>query len=208
MTAALNTDIDWRSKSICDPNSVDKAYNTAEDLVEDHDIPMGVARDMAADAEAAAKRVCIGCPVREMCRDSALQEERGEPGFGVWGGMDPVERLAYRPTWLKVKKIQGLATAPSTQSDQDAFHANTGVNSKYQVRLARSLAAKDTLQPQPGFVLQSLKYGRHEQSELMKLLDMVISNPTATAKDLSERIGRSATWFRDLLRLIFDSAGV
>jgi WhiB family transcriptional regulator, redox-sensing transcriptional regulator len=35
------------------------------------------------DEVAAAKRVCLGCPVRRRCLDAAV--ERGEQ-YGVWGG--------------------------------------------------------------------------------------------------------------------------
>lgn len=38
-----------------------------------------------------AKRICAGCPVRQMCLDWAL-ETREE--FGVWGGLDERERRA------------------------------------------------------------------------------------------------------------------
>lgn len=41
----------------------------------------------------AAKRVCAGCPVREICRGYAL--ENGEE-FGIWGGLSEVERKQIR----------------------------------------------------------------------------------------------------------------
>lgn len=37
----------------------------------------------------AAKRVCAGCPVRELCRHYALENEEE---YGVWGGLSEVER--------------------------------------------------------------------------------------------------------------------
>lgn len=39
---------------------------------------------------AAAKRVCAGCPVREKCLDFALKDRTER--FGVWGGMTYDER--------------------------------------------------------------------------------------------------------------------
>ncbi len=36
-----------------------------------------------------AKQVCEGCPVRELCRDYALENEEE---FGVWGGLSEPER--------------------------------------------------------------------------------------------------------------------
>lgn len=39
----------------------------------------------------AAKQVCAGCPVREPCLTWAL---RTKTEYGVWGGLDEVERQA------------------------------------------------------------------------------------------------------------------
>lgn len=213
MTAALNAaeqpTFNWRSNSACDSAGADRAYETAEDLVEDQGLPLGVAEDVAAEAVTQAKRICVMCPVRATCRDAALREERGELGFGVWGGMDPAERLAYRPTWLKIKKLKGLETAPTVHADQDALHVNTGVNSRYRVRETRVRAAKDRLVLQPGFVLDTgRKYGRHTYAELMKLIDMVLASPSSNAVELSERIGRSRTWFNDMIQLTCEAMGV
>lgn len=45
--------------------------------------------------EEAAKRVCLGCPIREACLDGALARREQH---GVWGGMTTPERknLLYR----------------------------------------------------------------------------------------------------------------
>lgn len=208
MTAVLSEPLDWRAKKSCDATLADRAFDTADDLVE-LGLTKGAAQDVAADAVAQAKRVCAACPVRAACRDSALREERGELGFGVWGGMDPAQRLAYRPTWLKIKKINGLETAPTVVVDQDALHVNTGVNSRYRVREARVRAAKDLLLLQPEFVLDGgKKYGRHSYSQLMQLLDMILANPSTSADVLSARIGRSRTWFNDMVQLTCEKIGV
>jgi hypothetical protein len=214
MTAALDTTMpaqsfDWRSQSACDTAGADRAYDTAEDLVE-RGLPFGVAQDVAAYAVAQAKRVCASCPVRAICRDTALREERGELGFGVWGAMAPEERVAYRPTWLKIKKINGVETAPTVHADQDSLHVNTGVNSRYRQREARIRAAKDRLLLEgTGFVLDTgAKYGRHGYAELMKLFDMVLANPSSNATDLAERIGASRTWFNDMIQRTCEAMGV
>jgi WhiB family transcriptional regulator, redox-sensing transcriptional regulator len=41
------------------------------------------------ERERAAKRVCAGCPVRDPCRDHALQVREV---YGVWGGLTELER--------------------------------------------------------------------------------------------------------------------
>lgn len=213
MTAILNNPdsqpFDWRSKSVCDAASADRAFDTADDLME-RGLPGDLAHDVVAENVAQAKAVCGSCPIRAACRDAALREERGEMGFGVWGGMDPAERLAYRPTWLKIKKIQGLETAPTVQTDLGALHPNVGVNARYRKREARARAARDRLLLQPDFVLNTGndKYGRHNYVELMKLLDMILANPASDAGDLAERIGRSRTWFNDMVQLTCEAVGV
>ncbi len=51
--------------------------------------PDGERGPSRAGREAAAKRVCGGCPVREACLDHALAAQ--EP-CGVWGGLSVAER--------------------------------------------------------------------------------------------------------------------
>lgn len=46
-----------------------------------------------ANDEAAAKRTCGGCPVREACLDHAMAN--GE-AFGIWGGLNLRERRLLR----------------------------------------------------------------------------------------------------------------
>lgn len=40
-----------------------------------------------------AKRVCLSCPVSSTCLDVAL---KGNCDDGIWGGLDPNERLELR----------------------------------------------------------------------------------------------------------------
>jgi WhiB family redox-sensing transcriptional regulator len=46
-------------------------------------------RDVRVRRLMAAKRICAGCPVRELCRRYALENEEE---FGVWGGLSESER--------------------------------------------------------------------------------------------------------------------
>jgi hypothetical protein len=45
------------------------------------------------EPSAPAKRICVACPVRSECLDSALA--RNEP-YGVWGGLSAAERYELR----------------------------------------------------------------------------------------------------------------
>ena len=46
---------------------------------------------------AMAKRICIGCPVRQECLDYALVSNQR---FGIWGGLTEEERRPVRRRWL------------------------------------------------------------------------------------------------------------
>ena len=53
--------------------------------------PEGERGPTRSNREAAAKAVCAGCPVLQMCREAALAAR--EP-YGVWGGLSEHEREA------------------------------------------------------------------------------------------------------------------
>lgn len=53
-------------------------------------------------AEAAAKRICGRCPVREECLAYALETQQPE---GVWGGLNPQERVNHLRLDLAVSLI-------------------------------------------------------------------------------------------------------
>jgi hypothetical protein len=208
MTASLNTPVDqvfdWRSQSVCEPDGTDRAYDTVEDLM-DEGLPEDEAVVAVQEAEAEAKRVCLSCPVRTKCLGSAMANKEEH---GVWGGYTVAEREAYRPTYLKIKKLQGLSVPAPVQKDHDLLHSNQGVNSKYLQREQRALAAKDKLMLSPGYVLDlGTKYGRHAYEDLMQIVEMVIANPTSTAEELGARIGRKATWFNVMFREVCKAMG-
>ena len=50
-------------------------------------------------SNAAAKRVCLACPVRAECLDAALSRPER---FGVWGGLSERERRRLQP------RVEGL----------------------------------------------------------------------------------------------------
>lgn len=39
-----------------------------------------------------AKKLCVSCPVRQQCLDTALAATER---FGIWGGMTPIQRRVY-----------------------------------------------------------------------------------------------------------------
>jgi len=49
----------------------------------------------------AAKQICARCSVVEQCRDFAVDEEMTT---GVWGGLSPGERKAYR--WVRPRRYE------------------------------------------------------------------------------------------------------
>lgn len=57
------------------------------------DAPLMFPHETDRKGQQAAKSTCDNCPVRAECLDVALAS--GER-FGIWGGLDPDERLALR----------------------------------------------------------------------------------------------------------------
>lgn len=77
----LNENMQWQDQAAC------KGLDT--DLFFHPDGERGASRRERA---AAAKAVCLSCPVLKQCRSYALRA--GEP-YGVWGGMSEEERSGY-----------------------------------------------------------------------------------------------------------------
>jgi hypothetical protein len=211
MTAILHTPadeaFDWRAQSVCAPEGADRAFDSVDDLVEDRGVEKTRAAALVDAAIADAKAVCLSCPVRARCRDSAMTNDEK---FGVWGGMSVAEREAYRPTWLKIKRLQGLTITP-VQKDQDALRDNSGVDAKLRVRQQRAQAAKDALMlkgPSYELDLRGKRYPKFSYDQLMQFLDMALANPHQTAGELAARIGRKRAWFADVLRFTFEAMGV
>lgn len=66
--------------------------------------------DREPETEAAAKRVCAGCPVRESCLADAL-ERRDQ--YGVWGGLNAKERMLLVNKLLRRGEIKPVSPRPS-----------------------------------------------------------------------------------------------
>jgi WhiB family redox-sensing transcriptional regulator len=49
-------------------------------------------KEERTERERLAKRLCAGCPVRDDCLDAAI--DRHET-YGIWGGMNELERRAF-----------------------------------------------------------------------------------------------------------------
>ncbi len=58
--------------------------------------PTGILPHQVAAREKAAKDVCNGCLVRQLCLDEACRHPSHSDEHGVRGGMTPEERKAYR----------------------------------------------------------------------------------------------------------------
>ncbi len=60
-----------------------------QDRARCRDYDVGVFFPEKGESARAAKRVCMGCDVREECLEYALRRREGE---GVWGGLTTEER--------------------------------------------------------------------------------------------------------------------
>ena len=69
--------------------------------------PNGSTGDHARQA-AAAKRICMSCPVRVACLEFALESRQD---FGVWGGLTEEERRSLRRS--RQRRARRLAAATS-----------------------------------------------------------------------------------------------
>lgn len=72
------------------------------------DAPPMFPHEMDRKGQQAAKSTCDECPVRAECLDVALTS--GER-FGIWGGLDPDERLALRKRQQRRKQTSRTGRA-------------------------------------------------------------------------------------------------
>jgi len=72
---------EWQDQGLC--------RRMPGELFFDSEVARGAQR---ARREAAAKRVCMHCPVLTQCRQHALAAE----DYGVWGGLTSSERAVLR----------------------------------------------------------------------------------------------------------------
>jgi WhiB family redox-sensing transcriptional regulator len=86
-------DDDWRAEAACAAVDPDLFF------------PVGVTGP-AVDQIVAAKAVCAGCPVREMCLGFAIATNQE---YGVWGGTSEEERRVLRRAWRAEQRRTRLA---------------------------------------------------------------------------------------------------
>lgn len=99
-TRTLERGEDWRDQAAC--------YGIP---TKDYDPWFATGKTPSAEYDV-ARRVCAGCPVRQMCLDEALREEKQGPEadvHGVRGGLTPHERIDLlhgkeRPEFCGTKK--------------------------------------------------------------------------------------------------------
>jgi WhiB family redox-sensing transcriptional regulator len=77
---AMPATTDWRAYAACRHADPELFF------------PIGTTEAAVLQADQ-AKRICVGCPVRNACLDWALATGQA---IGVWGGTDPQERRALR----------------------------------------------------------------------------------------------------------------
>ncbi|MFE5704950.1 WhiB family transcriptional regulator [Rhodococcus koreensis] len=69
----------WHGQAQCDPRTADLFFSETD-----------------TKSEGAAKRICGRCPVRELCRDYAIDANEAE---GIWGGLSLTERKRFK--WFR-----------------------------------------------------------------------------------------------------------
>lgn len=87
------TNSTWRAQARCLGSDPDLFF------------PLGSTGQPLAQAEA-AKHLCLGCPVRQLCLHYALETNQVT---GVWGGTTEDERRALRRRWVRAGRPTQLA---------------------------------------------------------------------------------------------------
>jgi WhiB family redox-sensing transcriptional regulator len=87
---------DWRNDAAC--RGLDPDLFFSPDTFEN--------KQERDDREVAAKAVCASCPVREPCLDYAI---RAGERYGIWGGLNELERRAYVRRQSGVRADRGSA---------------------------------------------------------------------------------------------------
>ncbi|MFE9561263.1 WhiB family transcriptional regulator [Streptomyces sp. NPDC006487] len=94
----------WQLRAACRALGSNRFFHPAGERGEDRE-----------ERDAAAKRVCAGCPVREACLEHALRTR--EP-YGVWGGLTEEERRALLVRSRRTGRgPAAAAAAPATAPD-------------------------------------------------------------------------------------------
>ncbi|WP_411106567.1 WhiB family transcriptional regulator [Streptomyces sp. cmx-4-9] len=78
LPGATHASWQWQTRAACRQLGTGRFFHPAGERGEDRE-----------ERDAAAKRVCAGCPVRRECLEHAL---RTQESFGVWGGLTEEER--------------------------------------------------------------------------------------------------------------------
>ena len=139
--APRTTKLDWSDLGLT-PESLgwhqDAACRTVDPSV--FFLPVGA---NAAEI-AAAKRVCVGCPVRATCLADAI--ERGEQ-FGIWGGLTeheradlPRPRRTRKPARIDASVARLTRAGQSTRQIAEVLHITerTVTRSRARTRVART----------------------------------------------------------------------
>jgi WhiB family redox-sensing transcriptional regulator len=170
---------DWRQGAPCGTVDPNLFFEQAED---------------DDDSTEMAKTICRGCPVSERCLDESmlLREE-----YGIWGGMTPGERTAYRRTWLRLKG--GKSAVKGMREGQGILIHDPSIDRRYQARLR---AARRCLE----LLLQEHTIQRRQ--DYIQVLDLIVANPSQGSEVLARRLGRSPTWFNTMKRDIYAHFGI
>ena len=175
---ADNAFLDWRSSTPCGSADPELFFDLA-------------ASSPAAEAE--AKALCGGCQVRERCLDAAMLS--GEE-FGIWGGMSPDERSAYKWRW---ERQHGGRAAVRSLRQGFAPVDPTHVPPRYRARFEAAKRCRDLL------VASDLS---HRRQEFLQVLELIASHPGEDSGRLARRLDISKAWFNTVKREVYALFGV
>lgn len=77
-------------------------------------------------AQSRAVATCVGCPVRRECAQLGRDEK-----WGVWGGLTPVQRKAWRRTGVEPEPLLAAPKMPVVRQDADGAWWRLGRDGKW-----------------------------------------------------------------------------
>lgn len=175
---------DWRSEAPCAGYDPDIFFDRAESN-------QAIAQQ--------AKAICSSCPMIRKCLDTAMISNEE---YGIWGGMDPDERRAYRSRWARVRN--GGRPIGRTKLERSLDRSESMMNAKsrerhYKARLSAAKECRKRMLAMPYF---------HRREDLITVLELIIAHPTEDAGSLARRAGYSKSWFNKQKREVYSMCGV
>lgn len=167
---------DWRSNAPCAAYDPEVFFDAAE-----------------ADprVEALAKNVCNGCPFQSRCLSAAMLANEE---WGIWGGMNPQERLEYRPEWEKANGGRGAVRTMRQRNGVLWRRCDPYAERRFAARLQAA---------QRCYSLALAAGEFHRRDDYLAVLELIITHPTQDSGTIARWANMSKTRLNTMKREVF-----